>query len=411
MQSTRSQPLMVLVIVAAAVLLVGGLQMCSSKPDADPQRAPAPLVRLEVAEPHDHQFFVRAHGSVSPRRESDLVPQVAGEVIWVSRALAAGGFFQAGDPLLRIDPADHEVELEAARATVARAESEYERAKTELARQQQLVDRSVASQTLIDDAENDYRVKGSALIEARARRKRAKRDLERTEIRAPYPGRVRSEQVDVGQFVQRGNPVASIYSVDFAEIRLPLPDRELAYLEVPLVARNSAGAAAAAATSVGHGQDGEVDDPPGTPVRLSAHFAGGQYTWEGTIVRTEGELDARSRMVHVVARVADPYGGDAAAPLAVGLFVEAEIAGRTVKDAFLLPREALRHGDRVYVIDDEDLLRIRDVEVLRTEREQVVIGKGLRSGDRVCVSPLAAAVEGMRVRVSGDEAAVVGASS
>ena len=134
-------------------------------------------------------------------------------------------------------------------------------------------------------------------------------------------------------------------------------------------------------------------------------FAGRRHAWHGEIVRTEGELDPRSRMVHVVARVADPYGRHASgdAPLAVGLFVDAFIAGQQVEDAFVLPRTALRAGDRVYVVDAENRLRIRDVSVLRAERDQVVIGSGLAAGDRVCISSLGAVVDGMRVRILDDE--------
>jgi RND family efflux transporter MFP subunit len=390
-EKRRSQWLLVGAILGGTLLLVVLLFVVRSKPPEQDRPSAAPLVRVERAAPEAHRFVVHAHGSVSPRSESDVVPQVSGEVVWISRSLVSGGFFEKGDPLLKIERSDYEVDLEAARAAVARAESEFERARTELDRQRQLADRSVASQARIDDAENTFRVTEAVLREARARRARAERDLERTVIRAPYPGRVRNEDVDIGQFVQRGSPVATVYAVDYAEIRLPLPDRELAFLELPLVARPQGP------------DDGEPDGPP---VTLRARFAGSEHVWHGTIVRTEGELDPRSRMVHVVARVADPYGADTSAPLAVGLFVEADIAGRTVPDVYVLPRTALREGDRIYVIAPDDRLQLREVEVLRTERDRVVIGDGLSPGDRVCISTLPAAIEGMTVRVADGEAAL-----
>ena len=227
----------------------------------------------------------------------------------------------------------------------------------------------------------------AARREARARVKRAQRDLERTEIVAPYAGRVREERVDVGQFVSRGVSVATVYAVDWAEVRLPLPDRELAFVDLPL-ARGPGEAPAA-----------------GPEVLLRAEFAGAPHTWNGRIVRTEGEIDARSRMLHAVARVEDPYGRNrdrARAPLAVGLFVEAEIQGRTLEDAVVLPRSALREGSRVLVVDDGDRLRFRAVEVLRAERDAIVIGTGLAPGERVCISPLQGAVDGMAVRVAAE---------
>jgi RND family efflux transporter MFP subunit len=351
-------------------------------------------VRVVRAEPKAVQFVVRTQGTVVPRTESDLVPQVSGEVVWVSPDLVSGGFFEKNEALVRIERADYEVELQSTRAAVARTRSEFDRAQTELERQRRLKEEGVASQARIDDAQNAYRVSEAALREARARLTRARRDLERTELRAPFEGRVRSEDVDPGQFANRGTPMATLYAVDYAEVRLPLPDRELRYLDLAL--------------GIPHGADGMAS--PGPEVRLRAEFAGREHVWMGRIVRTEGEIDARSRMVNVVARVEDPYDLHDASeqpPLAVGLFVEAEILGRTVEGVYPLPRAALRAGgggepDSVHVIDAEGRLRIRPVEVLRTERERVVITRGLEAGERVSLSPLRAVVDGMSVRVAGE---------
>jgi RND family efflux transporter MFP subunit len=359
-----------------------------------PASTSAPLVRVERVQPAPFEFVVRAHGTVAPRTESDVVPQVSGPVVWVSPALASGGFFEQDEPLIRIERADYEVAVESARAAVARAESEFSRAQVELGRQSKLAKQSVASASRYDDAVNTKRVAEAALREARALLERAERDLERTEIRAPYAGRVRQESVDVGQFVTRGTPIARIYAVDYAEVRLPIPDAELRYLDLPMLYR------------------GDDQTPPGPEVRLTARFAGRRHGWTGRVVRTEGEIDARSRMVTVVVQVDDPYGraGDAAIaasaetrpPLAVGLFVEAEIRGRRVEDAVVLPRTALRGDDRVFVVDAEGRLHFRDVEVLRSERDQIVVGTGLAADEEVVVSAMAAPVDGQQVRVARD---------
>jgi RND family efflux transporter MFP subunit len=384
-----------LAIIAAAALIVAIVIATQPDVEAGPARVNAPLVSVIEAQPRDLQFSVRTNGTVVPRTESDLVPQVSGEVIWVSPKLVSGGFFEAGEPLLRIDPSDYRVELEAARAVVARTESEFARAKTEIERQRSLALQGVASQARIDDAEKAFRVAQAELREQTAKLARAERDLDRTEIRAPYQGRVRSEKIDVGQFVSRGVSIATLYATDYAEVRLPLPDRELFYLDIPF---DLSGERAAS--------NGEpTEERPGPEVELRAEFAGAPRTWTGHIVRTEGEIDAKSRMVHLVARVEDPYGQDGtndSVPLAVGLFVEAVIKGRTVEGVFVLPRVALRTdagSDLLYVVDDGDRLRFKSVDVLRAERESVVIGGGLLPGDRVCVSPLAAAVDGLAVRI------------
>ena len=387
------------VLIPIGILGVGALGVCivvATRPsiESGPSRVLPPLVTVIEVQPRDLRFSVHTQGTVVPRTESDLIPQVSGGVIWVSPSLVSGGFFQEGDPLIRIDPSDYRVELEAARAVVARTKSEFARTRTELERQRSLAAKGVASQTRIDDAENAFRVSEAELREERAKLSRAERDLERAEIRAPYQGRVRAEKVDVGQFVSRGTPIATLYATDYAEVRLPLPDRDLFYLDIPFDLSSE--------TIPSDGMEAKVGVGP--EVYLRAEFAGQLRTWVGHIVRTEGEIDPKSRMLNLVARVEDPYGQAGAknsAPLAVGLFVEAEIQGRRVENVFVLPRTALRRdgGDElVYVVDSEDRLRFRRVEVLRAEREEVIIGGGLASGDRVCVSPMLAAVNGMLVR-------------
>ncbi len=411
------------VVAPIAILILGVcivIVVFATKPTVTPRPAdiPRPLIRTVTVEPQRVQFVVEASGTVAPTTAGDLVPQVSGEVVWVSPAFVSGGFFEKGEPLLRIDRADYEVALESARANVAAAESEFARTKKELERQRRLADRSVASEARIDDAENAYRVARARLREARSELQRAERDIERTEILAPYDGRVRSEAVDVGQFVSRGTMVARLYAVDFAEVRLPLPDRELAYLDLALDYRERSEIALEPGESELVIEQVEpmlvIEDPA---VILEAEFAGALHEWEGRIVRTEGEIDPKSRMVHVVARVADPYGRSsdvARPPLAVGLFVDAEIMGRVVDDAYVVPRAALRAWegsdiDQVLVVDAESRLRFRAVEILRTERDRVIIGAGLEPGERVCISPIRAVTDGMFVEVA--DAVPVGATS
>lgn len=383
---------MILCVVALIVWVI-----YLTRPEAQPMAVESivPAINVQVVKTQPYQFLVDAQGTVVPRREGDLRPQVSGEAIWVSPSLVPGGFFEEGEVLLRLDPVDYEADLEMARAARARAQSEAQRADKELARQRSLADRSVASQARIDDAENAARVSEAALREANSRLGRAERDLARTELRAPYAGRVRSEHVDPGQFVSRGEVLAEIYAVDFAEVRLPVPDRELGFVDLLL----------------GYREAGEVEEgPPGADsmelavvaprVRLRADFAGAEHEWWGELVRTEGEIDQKTRMVTVVARIEDPYGrsgeGDRP-PLAVGLFVEAMVEGIELEDAIVIPRSALQHGNQVFLIDDQDRVQFQPIDVLRAERERVVVRGGLRPGDRVAVTPMPWAVEGMRV--------------
>jgi RND family efflux transporter MFP subunit len=371
--------------------LLGAFLLVTTRPDVEtsPPEAPARLVRVIEVTPEKVQLRVTTHGAVAPRTESNLVPEVSGPIVWVSPSFTSGGFFEENAPLVRIDPRDYQVALELARANLARAESELERAAKESSRQQNLAQRDIASAARLDAAITEERVARAAVRQARANLEKAERDLERTEIRAPFTGRVRERTADVGQFVNRGTPMARLYATDFAEIRLPVSDDELAFLDLPLWYRD----------------DGA--NAPGPPVELRASFAGAEHSWEGRVVRTEGEIDPKTRMVHVIARVEDPYGrsGDRP-PLAVGLFVEAQILGREAEGALRVPRAAMRGANQLLVADAEDRLRFRRVEVIRADRDQAVIRSGLEPGDRVIVSPVEAAVNGMKVRpVSSDEVA------
>jgi len=348
-----------------------------------------PVVRVQTADVENIPLTVRSQGTVTPRTESQVVPEVSGRVTRVSAAFVAGGFFEKGDVLLEVDAYDYRQAVVRARAQVAQARLRLarEEAEADVARREwEDLGRGDGSPLAlrlpqVEDAR-------AALQAAESAVEQAERDLDRTTVRAPYAGRVRAKLVDVGQFVVRGTPVATVYAVDWAEVRLPLPNRELAFVDLPLDYR------------------GERPGSAGPAVVLSAEFGGRTYTWDGRIVRTEGELDPRTRMVQVVARVPDPYGRGPDSdrpPLAVGMFVEAEIEGTVAEGVTALPREALRTDGRIWIVDPEDRLRFRDVTVLRAERDRVLIADGLRPGDRVCISPVETATDGMQVRVVGDD--------
>ncbi|MCZ6784315.1 MAG: efflux RND transporter periplasmic adaptor subunit [Proteobacteria bacterium] len=376
----KALPIGVLVMgLIATVALVSARPAVKSRA---PERA-LPLVRVMEAASESVQLRVSAQGSVVPRTESSLVAEVAGRITEVSPSLAPGGFFESGDLLVQIDPSDYRVALERAKAGLARAESELDWARASLARRRTLSDQGVASDAALEDAQNSERVAEAVRRDAGAALEQARRDLERTRVVAPFAGRVREKHVDVGQFVSRGVNVARVYAVDYAEVRLPISDEDAAFVDLPIDYRDS------------------HSDSDGPRVILRARFAGRNYEWSGRVVRTEGEIDPRTRMIHAVARVEDPYGrgnDPDRPPLAVGLFVDAEIEGRRYDDIVVLPRSALRGRDHVVVVDDDDTLRLRKVEILRRERDRVMVRAGVAAGEKVCISPLPVSVDGMRVR-------------
>ena len=377
-------------ILIGVLCLAGAFVIVATAPSVEykePERA-IPTVRTIPAATGTHRHRVRTQGTVAPRSEADLVPEVSGRVVWVSPALAAGGYFEKGEPLLRLERRDFELAVKRQRAAVRRAESEYTFAAAELERRQGLSDAGVASPSQLSEKTRAAAVAESNLVDARAALEQAERDLARSELRAPFDGRVREEKVDVGQFVSRGNAMGRIYATDYVEIRLPIPDHQLAFLELPDPRR--------------------VDDPAslaGPKVLLRATFAGRRHEWQGRIVRSEGEIDAKSRMVNVVARVEDPYGAAGPPdrpPLAVGLFVEAEIVGPEANDVIVVPRYARRGDSEILVVNARNELHSKPVEVLRIDRDDALVQGPLDEGERICVSPIQVVVEGMVVNAIED---------
>ena len=381
-------------ILVLGVALAAAFVMWANRPPVEtltPVVTP-PAVRVQTVAFESVDLTVSSQGTVQPRTSSQLVPEIAGTVIAVSPAFAVGGFFEEGDVLLEIDPYDYQQALIAARSQLAQAQLRLaqEEAEAEVARREweEIGQGDATPLTLRLPQVEDAR---AAVASAEAAIDRATRDLERAQVRAPYAGRVQTKDVDVGQFVNRGTAVGRIYAVDSAEVRLPLPDEELAYVDVPMSYRGA-------------------QQQTGPAVTLSADFAGRRFSWQGRIVRTEGEIDPVSRMVHVVAEVDDPYapGPDPdRPPLAVGMFVEAEITGRRVDDVVMLPWAALNGRDQVLIVDDDGRLRYRQVDLLRSTTEHVLVQGGLAEGERVSISALDAVIEGMAVQVAGADPAAM----
>ena len=382
-------------IVATAALAVSAATTATlllTQPRLDPSEPEpvAPAVRVMHVNPASERMVVHAQGTVSPRTEADLVPEVSGNVLWISPNLVAGGYFEEDEPLLRIDDRDYRYALERATASVDRAVAENEFATFELQRLREMEARNLISPSDVETGMRAARVTEAALADARAALNQAELDLSRTELLAPFAGLVRSEQVDPGQFVSRGAAIARLYAVDYVEVRLPIADQQLAYLDIPPMQR------------------GELDEANAPEVMLSANFAGQHYKWRGTIVRTEAEIDMRSRMVNAVARVQttdDAFNNPEYVPPPVGLFVEAEIQGRSADNVVIVPRSVIRNANQVLVVDGDERLRFRTVSIARIYGDDAYIDGGLEKGERVCLTVLQAVIDGMRVEVIEAEVA------
>lgn len=377
-------PILILVVATAGA---AALVLTRPKPETRKPEVVLSVVDVHTVELTDHQFTVTSQGTISPRTQSVLVPEVVGRVIEVSPAFVPGGFFEAGEWLLRIDPHDYHQALVGAQSVQAQARLRLMQveAEAELAREEwQALGRGEAKPlTLFEPQLAEARAMLAATV---AGVEQAQTNVRRTEIRAPYAGRVQTKQVDLGQVVAPGTPLATIYAVDLAEVRLPLPDDELAFIDLPLGYRGESGASR------------------GPRAILRAEFAGNVHEWSGRIVRTEGVIDPVSRMIHMVVQVKNPYGRSKPGrpPLAVGMFVKAEIVGKTVENVAVIPRAALRPDGRVLIVDAQDRLRFRDIEILRAMETTVIVEAGLADGERICTTTLSAVIEGMKVIVRED---------
>ena len=379
-----------LLIVLAGFMGMGLMIAHRPEPKKAVRENPGALVDILPVIRSDRQVQVEGTGTVQPRQEITLAPQVSGVVTEISREFVAGGFCRKGDVLFRIDEADYRLAADKARAALAKAE--YELATVQ---GQAKVARQEWDRLQLDPGKEpnplavyEPQVKNAraTLLSAQAALKQAELDLARTVVRAPFDGVLLAESVDVGQYVRAGNQVATLAGTDRAEIVVPLPLHELGWLQIPRPGRGGAGS-------------------PAT-VRLAS--GGRSFEWRGRVVRTLGEVDPQGRMARVVVALDDPYGLHAPAgrpELAVGTFVEVALHGETLHDVAVLPASALHDSEKVWVMNDSHL-KLRPVQVLRRAREEVLIGTGLRTGDKVVLTNVAGAAEGMKLRAANDPPAI-----
>ena len=348
-------------------------------------KAEVPLVSVIQVEPQTIRLNVHSQGIVTPRNEIDLIPEVAGKVIHLHPDFVAGGFFNRNDLLIAIDPRDYD-------AAIAQAQAQIAEARRQVAMEEAQADQARDEwQALGDGVPSALTMREPQLAEARARLKAAEASLtlarikrSRCELRAPFAGRLQSKNIGLGQFIQPGDKLARIYSTDVAEIRLPLSSSQLGFLDLPLgVPNDSAG--------------------KGPKVTLTTEFAGKMQTWEGRIARTEGTLDESTGVLYAVAEVQAPYQQkDNRPPLLSRLFVQAEIEGKAMQGVFVLPQLAMNAAQEVLLVDAEQKLHIRRVDVLRNEPDRILVKGGLNAGDRLVTSGIDVPVEGMTVRVDAN---------
>ncbi|MEO0794203.1 MAG: efflux RND transporter periplasmic adaptor subunit [Verrucomicrobiota bacterium] len=380
----------ILPLLILGLAVTGAKVIVNTKPVPTAKETPERVEAVEIiaVQPQTVTLSVASQGTVRPRIETQLTAEVVGRIEEVSENFRPGGFIRKGEMLIRIDPVNYE-------SAVATAQANLAQARLVLAQEIALAEQAEADWSDLGRGDpNDLALRKpqleqaqAVLISAEAELRRAERDLERTEVRAPYDGRVRQQGVDLGQFIGNNMQIGVIYSTDIAEVFLPLDDSEVSRLILP------------------EAIDGpDVDGPA---VRLSATFGGQQYHWEGHLVRTGAAFDSRSRLLDAVAEIHDPLAKDPEQPgrpvLKPGMFVEAEIVGREVSDSYVIPRIALRENNTVLVAQEDNTLERREVEVVQANTKQAIIRGGLETGDRVITSPMEYVIIGMKLKVTEKE--------
>lgn len=370
---------MPLVVVAAGVGSVMVLASAKQAPEKTVEEPRPVSLHVDKVRSERVTVSVGTQGEVRAKTNISLVPQVGGRIVKVSDTFAEGGKFGPGETLIQIDDANYLLAVTSAEARVAEAAVRVE---------QELADASIKAKQwkdwVIDGEPTPLALNKPQVAEAQAKLRAAEADLEnaklnlaRTKIQVPFEGRVMERNIGVGQFVAVGATLGRVFATDTVEIRLPLTDAQLGELALPI---------------------GFVADEGKAPtVTLSANIGGSKRSWIGEIKRVNASVDSQTRLVYAIAEVEDPYGAaaDHGMPLAVGLFVTADIQGVTPHDAMVIPRTALRGDDRVYVISDDNKLRIRTVNILSTSATQVIVTGGLATGEKVVTSPVRSVFDGM----------------
>ncbi len=373
MDRKAKRALLIVGIFAGAAGLALGLSKMKPPPETRDIPHVEPLVTVLPLIESSASFRIASQGTVRPRTETILSAEVAGSIVSISPKFIAGGVFENGEELLRIDPTNYSVAVDQAKALLVQRQIEH--------------DGALKLRTQGYRAESEYASAVAALAAARAGLVKAERNLERTHITLPYDGMVKTKEADLGQYVSPGTRLGITFATDYAEVRLPLTDQDLAFIELPDAADVSGTGAA-----------------PGPLVDLSAVQKGRLAHWKAQIVRTEGVVDERTRVTYAVARITDPYqlnsdDGDES-PLPIGTFVAADIEGATVDNVIRVPRGALRGNNQLMFIDGDNRLRIRNVDIVRADADYAYLHGGSIIGDRIITTTLESPINGMKVRTS-----------
>jgi RND family efflux transporter MFP subunit len=374
-------PALIIIITIVVVMFIKG-----NPPKANRFTAP-PKANINVVikqlEKINYHVEIDSFGTVRPRTQGMLVAQASGQIIAISDQFREGGFFEQDEVLLQLDDRDYRAEVKSAQANILNAE------------QSLLEEQARGRQALTDWERLGNKLKPSILVlrkpqlaaaqaqvlSAQAQLEKAQLNLERTKIKAPYAGRVLSRSVDLGQVVSNNTPLATIYSIDSVEIRLPIKNKDLPFISLPEQYRDG------------------VKNENGSNAYFTSDLIGEQQ-WQGKLVRTEGAIDENAQQLYVVAQINDPYKSteENQYPVKIGQYVKAKITGKVASKVLVIPNSAIYQGSYVYVVI-AGVLQRRNILLAWQNAQQGIVQKGLNEGDKLVLTPLGQVSSGTQVDV------------
>lgn len=336
--------------------------------------------------PQRYSVILDSFGTVQPRTQSVLVAQVSGEINKINQQFRDGGFFEKDDVLVQLDDRDHRAELKINEASLLSAKQalleEQARAEQALIDWQRLGNGKKPNSLVL--REPQLAAAQAQVLSAQAKLEKAQLALERTKVIAPYAGRILTKHVDLGRVVVNNTQLADIYAIDYVEIRLPINNRDLSFMDLPEQYRHS------------------DDTQTGSSVILSSNLIG-QQQWQGKVVRTEGAIDSNSQQLYIVAQIDNPYGksNENVSPIKIGQYVNAQIVGKTLEQALVIPNSAIYQGSYVYVaeqVNGRSILKRKDITLRWQNSQEAIIDSGLAFGEQLVLTPLGQVSSGTPVK-------------
>jgi RND family efflux transporter MFP subunit len=371
-------------IIIATIFLVMFIK--GNPPKASRFSAP-PKAKINVAvkplQLIDYPVEIDSFGTVKPRTQSMLVAQVSGLIIDINEQFREGGFFEKGDVLLQLDDRDLKAEVKSAQANLLNAEQnlleEQARGRQALTDWQRLGNESEPSILVLRKPQ--LAAAQAQVLSAQAQLEKAQLNLERTKIKAPYAGRVLNRSVDLGQVVSNNMQLATIYATDSVEIRLPIKNKDLPFINLPEQYRDGA------------------KNQRGSAVNFNSDLIGEQQ-WQGQLIRTEGAIDESAQQLYVVAKINDPYKStsDNQYPVKIGQYVKAKINGKVASQVLVIPNSAIYQGSYVYVVENGTLQR-KNIALAWQNALQGIVSKGLEAGSQLVLTPLGQVSSGTPVQI------------